>query len=128
MSWDLFLFNSKQKISTIEELDDSILELTDFDSLIVRYFKEISINDNHCIIHGVDSSIEYNTDKCTVRTKLLTVYGENGLFDLVILAKQHNWQIYDTGNGKMIDLDNPGNNGYLNFQKYRDSLIRVKRL
>ena len=45
MSWDIVLFNSKQKIESVEELDENQLE--------------------------------------------------------------HNWQIYDSGIGEMIDLENP---------------------
>lgn len=126
MGWEIFLFNSKVKISSIEELDDSILELTDFDYLIKEYFKDINITNHHSIINGIDYSIEYFTGEKVSSNKLLTIFGENGLFDLVILARQHNWQIYDTGSGQMIDLDNPGNNGYLNFLSYRDSVIKRK--
>jgi hypothetical protein len=33
-----------------------------------------------------------------------------------------NWQIFDTGNGCMIDLENPVNNGYSNFNNYLNQI------
>jgi len=44
---------------------------------------------------------------------------ENGLFELVELAKKENWQIYDTGLDDMINLENPEKNGYENFKHYK---------
>jgi hypothetical protein len=38
---------------------------------------------------------------------MLSLYGENGIYELIEVAKKHNWQIYDSGTGEMIDLENP---------------------
>lgn len=38
---------------------------------------------------------------------MISLYGESGLFELIELAKMYGWQIFETGLGEMIDLDNP---------------------
>jgi hypothetical protein len=57
-----------------------------------------------------------------VSNKLITLYGEKALFSLISLAKNKNWQIYDSGLDEMINLDNPSINGYDNFISYRDKI------
>ncbi len=126
MSWDIVLFNSKQKIEAVEDLDDTQLEETDFDVVLESHFKEIIKDDNHREIKGEDYAIDYFIDKEKRSNKMLSLYGENGLYELVILAKKHNWQIFDTGLGEMIDLENPSNNGYENFQAYLKHVLRDK--
>jgi len=56
--------------------------------------------------------------------KILSLYGENGLYELVALAKEHNWQIFDTGLGQMINLEDPSKNGYENFQSYLRHVLK----
>lgn len=57
---------------------------------------------------------------------MLSLYGENGLYELIALAKKHNWQIYDSGIGEMIDLDNPEKNGFENHKKYVEQILKLK--
>ena len=52
--------------------------------------------------------------------------GEKGLFELVQLAKKQGWQIYDSGLSAMIDLNNPKKNGYENFKKYVNHIVKNK--
>lgn len=59
-----------------------------------------------------------------VSNKMLSLYGENGLYELVTLARKNNWQIFDTGDGQMIDLENPAINGYENFQSYLKHVLK----
>ncbi len=124
MSWDIVLFNSRQKITSVEEVDDTQLEPTDFSSIFESHFTEIVKDDNHREIKGKDFAIEYFVDEEKVSNKMLSLYGENGLFELVELARKHNWQIFDTGNEQMIDLENPANNGYENFQSYLRHVLK----
>ena len=53
-----------------------------------------------------------------VSNKVFSLYGENGIYELVALAQKHGWFLFDTGKEQMIDLDNPSNNGYSAFQDY----------
>lgn len=125
MSWDIVLFNSKEKINSVADIDELKLEPTDFCSVLEKHFNEIIKDGNHREIKGRDYTIDFFVHEENVSNSLLNLYGENGLYELVLLARQNNWQIYDTGLGEMIDLDNPSNNGYKNFQAYLE-YIRKK--
>lgn len=125
MSWDIVLFNSKEKINSVADIDELKLEPTDFCSVLEKHFNEIIMDGNHREIKGSDYTIDFFVPKENASNTLLNLYGENGLYELVQLARQNNWQIYDTGLGEMIDLDNPSNNGYKNFQTYLE-YIRKK--
>lgn len=124
MSWDIVLCNSRQKITSVEEVDDTQLEPTDFCAVFESHFTEIIKDDDHREIKGKDFTIDYFVDEEKVNTKMVSLYGENALFELVELAKKENWQIFDTGNGQMIDLENPANNGYKNFQSYLQHVLK----
>jgi hypothetical protein len=124
MSWDIVLFHSRQKIELPEAIDETQLEPTDFCSVFESHFAEIVKDGNHREIKGKDFTIDYFTDDEPVSNKLVSLYGEYGLFELVILARKHHWQIYDTGLGRMIDLENPGDNGYENFQSYLRHVLK----
>lgn len=124
MSWELVLFNSRQKITAVEEVDETQLEPTDFCFAFEKHFTQIVKDDNHREIKGKDFAIDYFADENQVSNKIVSLYGENGLFELVELAKKHNWQIFDTGIGQMIDLENPGHNGYKSYQSYLRHVLR----
>lgn len=118
MSWDVILFNSKQKISSIDEIDEFQLEPTDFCSVLVNNFNNIIIDNNHREIKGNEFSIDFFIDDEEVSNKIINLYGENGLYEIILLAKKNNWQIFDTSLNEIINLDNPSKNGYNNFINY----------
>lgn len=124
MSWDIILFNSRQKIESIDELDSDLLEPIDFTVILENSFSEIIRDDNLIEIKGKDFTIDFCTDNELVSNQLLSLHGENGLFELIELAKLHGWQIFDTGLGSMIDIENPVKNGYENHQKYVEQIIK----
>lgn len=118
MSWDIVLFNSREKIESIEHLDENQLEAIDFAEILERSFPVIIKTENHRAIKGTDFSIEFFTDAELVSNTLLSLSGENGLFELIELSKHHGWQIFDTALGSMIDLENPETNGFENHRNY----------
>lgn len=126
MSWDIVLFNSRQTIILAEEIDEEQLEPTDFCSALENQFDKIERNDDHRRIIGNDFEIEYFADTENVSNKILNLYGEKGLFEIVILARQKGWQVFDTGLGEMLNLDNPEVNGYDNFNKYLEQILNGK--
>ena len=126
MSWDIVLFNSRQKINTVAELDENQLELTDFSGILESSFNQVKKNDNHREIVGTDFSIDFFTEKEYSSNFMLQLYGENGLYELIELAKKHSWQIYDSGIDGMIDLENPAKNGFENHRKYVEQIINRK--
>ena len=80
MSWDIILFNTKQKIVTIEGVNESQLEPIDFTRFLENSFNEIVKDDNHREIKGKDFSIDFFTDNELVSNKMISINGENGLF------------------------------------------------
>lgn len=123
MSWDIVLFNSTQNIKTPEEINPEQLVPTDFCALLEQHFTKIIKEGNHRRVVGSDFEIEYFADTETVSNKILMLYGEKGFFEILLLAKQNCWQIFDTGIGEMINLNNPEINGYRNFKEY---LVKVQ--
>ncbi|WP_178987892.1 hypothetical protein [Winogradskyella schleiferi] len=126
MSWDIVLFNSKQKIESVTELDENQLESTDFDGILEASFDRINKDDNHREIVGTDFTIDFIVHNKSVSNTVLSLYGENGLYELIKLAKKHNWQIFDSGIGEMIDLENPEKNGFENHRKYVEQILKRK--
>ncbi len=59
MSWDILLFNSKQKNKSVEAIDESQLEPTNFTQIIENFFSKIVRDDNHREIKGKDFSIGF---------------------------------------------------------------------
>lgn len=123
MSWDIVLFSSKQKINSLEEIDESQLIPTDFCLAFEEQFEHITKNGNHREVKGKDFVIDYFIDNENVSNKIISLYGENSIYELVLLAKKRNWQIFDTGLGQMIDVNNPENNGFTNFQTYLRQIL-----
>ena len=126
MSWDIVLFNSKQKINTIAELDENLLEPTDFSGILENSFDRIKKDENHREIIGTNFTIDFYIHNELVSNTMLSLYGENGLYELIELSKKYNWQSYDSGIGEMIDLENPEKNGFENHRKYVEQILKNK--
>jgi len=119
MSWDVVLFNSSQKISSPEEVDETKLIPVSFSEIFKAHFKNIKQTDSLRSVEGKGFTIDYYDDDGEASTNaLLHLYGEEAMFQLIILAIKNNLQIFDTALGEMIDLNNPAKNGYKNFQAY----------
>jgi prophage antirepressor-like protein len=123
MSWDVVLFSSTQKIDSIEEVDESMFIETDFCEVLDTYFAAVKEENDSVAVNDKDYSIDYYADDEPVSNKMVSLYGENALYELVIVAKKQGWQIFDTSLNAMIDLENPANNGYENFQLYLKKIL-----
>ncbi|MEL7124567.1 MAG: hypothetical protein AAFO07_34355 [Bacteroidota bacterium] len=126
MSWHIVLFNSRQKICSVSELDESKLEPIDFAGILENSFNKIKRDENHVEILGTDFSIEFFTDHEPSSNFMLQLDGENGLYELFELAKKYGWQIYDSGLDEMIDLKNPEKNGFENHTRYVEQILKRK--
>lgn len=124
MSWDIVLFSSEQNLVSLENLNEDLLKLIDFDKVLKSKFKNIKKTENHNEIIGKDFSIDYFDDEELVSNKMLSLNCEIGLFEIIKIAKEENWQIYDSGIGKMLNLEKPEENGYFNFKAYLNSIIK----
>lgn len=123
MSWDIVIFSSKQKINSIEEINEELFEPIDFNAVLEKHFDNIIVDENHREIKGENYSINYFVDNKLVSNTLFNLYGEASLFELIRVAKIYGWQIFDTGNGEMLDLEHPEKNGYYNFQRYLQQVL-----
>ncbi|CAG2534323.1 hypothetical protein MAR621_03945 [Maribacter dokdonensis] len=126
MSWDIVLFNSKQKIELVTELDENQLEPSDFSGVLEKSFDQLKKDGNHREIIGTNFTIEFFADDEQSSNFMLSLFGENGLYELIELAKKHNWQIYDAGIEEMIDLENPEKNGFVNHKDYIQYIVNRK--
>jgi len=126
MSWDIVLFNSKQEIKSVTELDENQLEPTDFTEILENSFDRIKKDGKHIEIIGNDFTIEFFTDNEHSSNFMLSLYGENAIYALIELSKKYNWQIYDSGIGGMVDLENPEKNGFDNHRKYIKTILKNK--
>jgi len=110
----------------VAELDESQLEPTDFTGILESSFERINKKVHHREIVGTNFTIDFFTDTEDSSNFMISLYGENGLFELIELAKKHNWQIYDSGIDGMIDLENPERNGFENHKKYVNQILKRK--
>lgn len=123
MSWDVVLFNSDQKITDPAEVNENQLIPTSFTNVFETHFKTTIKDDDHREIKGDDFAIDYFDDGQPSSNIMLSLYGEAAIYPLIDLAVKNNWQIFDTGLGDMIDLNNPSANGYLNVETYRNQVL-----
>lgn len=118
MSWDIFIFNSTQDIKNVEDINVESFVPINFEQILLLHFADIIVDDNHRRVVAENYSIEYFISENLEGSLMVSLYGENALFELIEISRKYKWQIFDTGNGEMIDLDNPSNNGYNNFKDY----------
>lgn len=52
VSWDIVLFNLRQKINNPSAVNEDLLVTTDFCKIFREHFKKIFKNDGHCAIVG----------------------------------------------------------------------------
>ncbi len=126
MSWEIVLFSSEQNLVSLENLNEDLLKPIDFDKVLKSKFVNIKKSENHNEIIGKDFSVEFFDDEELVSNKMLSVYGENGLFELIRIAKEENWQIYDSGIDKMLNLEKPEENGYENFRQFLKNILSTE--
>ena len=124
MSWDVMIFNLKRKVDSVDEIDESVLvnigTKADFKKIMTDNYRDITWDKDWGKIERKEFSIEFSlgdSDEPFSNT-IFHLYGENAIYEIVELCKKNNWQLFDTGLGQMVDLDNPANNGYKNHQAY----------
>lgn len=124
MSWDVVIFSSNQKIISLEDLEEEMLLPIDFNSLLEDSFENVIVDGDHREIKDDDYSINYYVSDEPTSNMLFNLYGERALFELIRVSKKYGWQIFDTGNGQMLDLHYPEKNGYQDFQSYLQQILK----
>lgn len=120
MSWDVFIFQLKSKVTTIEEIaDESILPVDNFVPLLQSSFPDMQLADGRIKIEREGYSIESSdTEGNKPGPAMLQLHGKMAIYPVIDLCKKNNWQLFDTWAGTMLDLDDPAKNGYADFQRY----------
>ena len=116
MSWDVVIFNSPEKINDLNSLDVEKLASVNFGQVFEQHFK-VRKEEDTWDISGEGFTIVYY-DCGTSTNCMVNLYGENAIYAIAHLAKTNGWQVFDTSLDKMLDIDNPSENGYENFQNY----------
>jgi hypothetical protein len=124
MSWDIVVFSSRQKIHSVEEIDDEMFVPVDFSAVLDTHFDKIKKDESHREILGQDFRIEYYAEPGAVSNQMFSLSGESALFELIRISKLYGWQIFDTGSGEMIDTEHPEKNGYNDFQNYLQHVFK----
>lgn len=126
MNRDIVLFNSKQKIGNLEDIDEEGLVPIDFCAIFEKHFDNILTDGDRREIRGDDFTIQYLITDEPESNMFVNLYGENALFELINVSKMYNWQIFDTGTGQMLNLKNPERNGFENYHKYEQQILVKK--
>ena len=123
MSWDIILFNSYQKISSVEEIDEKLLIEFDFDFYLKDFFKKINSTNNHNEVIEDGFTIDFFDDEPS-SNKMISLYGEKAFFEIAKFAQKYNLQIYDSGIDRLIDFEELENDGFEHFNNYLNRILK----
>lgn len=122
MSWNIVVFNLSKKVSDVEEIDESILVEVAWPRLhtaLSESFPQMEREGEWVRIAGEDYSLETSLHEGEPYSNLMFhLYGEKAVYPLIAFCKRHGWQAFDTSLGEMLDLEDPGRNGYAHFMTY----------
>lgn len=132
MSWDVIIFNFKGNPPDFNNLPNDFMPPNIGDKAYIRekinqVFHNTDWSDkNWGVYDGKGFSIEFSLSaEEPLNSFTLLVRGNgNPLPGIVKLCNMNTWSAFDTGTGEFIDLDNPTNEGWDNFRKYRDDILK----
>jgi hypothetical protein len=130
MSWDIFIFNSNQRIKNIEDLEENCLVTIgtwqEFRKLITCQFPKASFDDNWCAIEEDGFSLETSLGPPNEKMSntIFHLYGADSLYALMAFCQQNKWQACDSATGNTLNTDKPEENGYQEFVAY---LTQIKK-
>jgi hypothetical protein len=133
MSWDVVVFNLKRKVTSVDEVDETVLidigTYSWFRELLSARYPTISWIEGYATIQGQDYTMETSLgdDEETFSNTIFHLYGENAVHELIELCKAKGWQAFDTSLGQMLDLDHPERNGYNEHQRFVEHIIQNRQ-
>ncbi|MCM0668517.1 hypothetical protein [Flavobacterium tyrosinilyticum] len=111
-------------------MDEEKLLPIDFDKVLLENCSTKKTEDkythNDFFSDSINDDINFHLDDEPSSNKMISLYSEEALFKIIELAKVHNWQIFDTSLGEMLDLENPAKNGYSNHKNYVNQIMKNK--
>lgn len=130
MSWDVVVFNHKRQVSSLEEIDESVLAdictYADLKALLKQRYPSLVCKDGWLVADFGGYSMETSLSEANdvFSNTIFHLYGENAIYELIELCKAHSWQAYDTALGQMLDLEHPERNGYKEHRRYVEQIMK----
>lgn len=135
MSWDVMLFNYHgSPPADFESLPkdhrpDPLGAAADVRLSISRYLPEIDWTDPTWGIYTGDTfTIEFNpgTDD-PIESMMLHVRGRgDALSTIARFASPNRWSLLDCTTGKLLDQENPSDQGWRAFESFRDEIVKAR--
>ena len=126
MSWNIVLFNSKQQIESIKDVDESQLVEIYFSEVLLNSYTHFNKNKKHIEIKGLGFSFEFFLSKDPSSNIMIQLFGENAIYELIEICKINGWQIYDSSLNQMIDFADPEKHGPKNHNDYVSQILKRK--
>ena len=132
MSWDVLVFNyDGSPPKDFNELPadsspDPLGPAINVRDAINKYLPGVDWSDpSWGTYEDNELSIEFNAGKGDpIREIMLHVRGGGDAIEAILrFANPNKWSIFDCSTGEFIDPENPSQDGWEGFQKYRDNLI-----
>ena len=135
MSWDVMIFNTQGKTpASMEEFDDSSCKplgiAADVRERVLNYLPGIDWSDpTWGILEGDGFSIEFNVGSGDpVENMMLHVRGGGDAIATIIkFVRPMGWSALDCSTSEFLDLDNPSQSGWEEFQAFRDRVMKKCR-
>jgi hypothetical protein len=126
MSWDLFVGSESGPIGTpdaVRKKIDAVLPGVDWADPSCGYLKQGGYSLEFQLLDDDDDTDEGSDSEALLDGFTVSVRGGGSpLPPIVKLCKAYGWSLGDTGSGEEIDLDNPSDEGWREFQEFRDEV------
>lgn len=127
MSWDVLIVNSKEPINLEKDKGIDIESKEEVIEKLTNLFPDIDFSDvSWGILENTQADIEFNLgeDDNVGDNFLLHVRGgEDPVGEIVRMCLTYNWQAFDPGLERFIDLKNPKHNSYDQWHDYKEQIL-----
>jgi len=128
MSWDLFVGSQSGPIGTLDAIRqkiDAVLPGTDWEDPLCGVLEHAGYVLEFQLLggEGAEEVDEENEAEAALDGFVISVRGQGEpLRTIVKLCQAYGWSLADTGSGEEIDLDNPSDEGWREFQTFVDGV------
>ena len=117
----IIIFNCDEEADSYEEIYTKKLQpINNFGEIIRHRFKQFFKKDGrHLDIIAANYQIYCGTETIPTIGREIDIYGEQGLYEFISLAKENNWKIFDKGLNQFLDLEFPKNYSYSEYKNLK---------
>ena len=134
MSWDVMIFHLREKPKSLEDLRDAVMlplgHAVQVRAAVSAVLVGVDWSDCTWGLYGRDDfSIEFNVGKeDPIQNMMLHVRGGgDAVADIMKLVVANGWVALDCSTSEFLDPTAPSDEGWVGFQKYRDSVFKRMR-